>query len=83
MTTDYQRKYVESIKFYHQLHAELTFLTMKLFGCVDSMNIPANQKISLNGIAFDSSNKVKEIDAKFRELTKSKIKEGDSDDNTK
>ena len=51
MPTDYQRKYLESIKLYHKLHAELGSLTMKLISRVGDMSIPANQKSSLNEIA--------------------------------
>ena len=66
MATDYQKKYIEAIKFYHQLHAELTNLHMKLV-CKEGLN-----SINALSIIEESSNKIRGIDEKFRELVKSK-----------
>ena len=70
MPTDYQRKYLECIKVYHQLHAELAGLTMRLTGRVRDLNIPAGYKSTLNEIAYEGADRIKEVDLKFRDLVR-------------
>ena len=71
MLTDYHRKYLESIKIYHQLHAELSAMTMKLTHRVKEMNIPPKNKEGLREIAYEGIDRIKEVDGKFRDLIRS------------
>ena len=70
MLTDYHRKYLERIKIYHQLHAELSAMTMKLTHRVKEMNIPTKNKERLREIAYEGIDRIQEVDGKFRELIK-------------
>ncbi len=72
MPTDYQRKYVESIKVYHQLHSELGRLTMKLTNSVHDLKIASKYKSTLNEIAFECADRIKDVDLKFRDLVRVK-----------
>ncbi len=66
MPINYQRKYIEVVKLYHQLHAEITRLDMQL-----TCNLKQPEaKNYLN----ESSNRIKEIDLKFREVIKANWK---------
>ncbi|MBU1626137.1 hypothetical protein KKB18_02105 [bacterium] len=70
MPTDYQRKYFECIKVYHQLHGVISGLTMKLTGRVGDLKIPAHYKASINEVAYEGADKIKEVDLKFRDLVR-------------
>ena len=74
MPTDYQRKYIECVKVYHQLHAELAGMTMKLTSRVRDLNIPARHKSKLNEIAYEGADRIREVDLKFRDLIRAKWK---------
>jgi hypothetical protein len=70
MPTDFQRKYVECIKCYHQLHGVLSGLTMKLGTRVKDLKIPSHYKTTLNEVAYEGADKIKEVDMKFRDLVR-------------
>jgi len=70
MPTDYQRKYLECVKVYHQLHAELASLTMKLENRILKMKIPAQYKSTLFEVAYEGADRIKEVDLKFRDLVR-------------
>jgi len=72
MPTDYQRKYLECVKIYHELHAELAGLTIKLTGRLRDMRIPAGYKKTLSEVAYEGADKVNEVDLKFRDLVRAK-----------
>jgi hypothetical protein len=71
MPTDYQRKYVESIKIYHKLHAELSGITMKLTSRLRDMDLPVQYKSSLNEVVYDGADRIREVDIAFRDLVRS------------
>ncbi len=77
MATDYQRKYVECIKIYHKLHAEMAGLTMKLISRLRDMDIPTQYKSSLNEVISDEADAIRKVDFEFRDLVRANWKPSD------
>ena len=68
MATDYQRKYIEMIKLYHELHSAAGAMGMKLTIRIRDSHLLITQKQSLNELVLECSDKMKKIDEKFRDL---------------
>ncbi len=70
--TYYKKKYLDCVKIYHKLHAELSSVTMKLTVVLDDVPLPKEERDKIDGILYDSRKRIEEIDIDFRKLIRSR-----------
>ena len=68
----YKKKYIELISIYHELHAELSAITLKLIDGTKNMPLSREESDKIDGIICNSRDNIEDIDIKFRKLLRLK-----------